>query len=98
METKYIFQNIHESDAALNVIIQEYIDGPFYFGTETTIAGYRIANYEMLRKWAYPDPMVKNDVDVKIGSDIPALISEGEVQLAQYIQDCLNVKTRFPKS
>jgi len=92
-----IHKNIHADDVTLNAVIELFIVSTNYFGPSTTASQWRLENYIILRKLSYPDPMQKNDAEVKIGSGIPALVSEGEIQLAAYIQDCLNTKTRFPK-
>jgi hypothetical protein len=91
-----IADDINETDTVLNVTIQSYLDTE-YRGT-TTVSAWRIANYEMLRQWAYPDITIYNDAQVKINSGITALEEEGEEQLEDYVTDCLAVKTRFPKS
>ena len=88
---------INETDGNLNTVIQSYLDGSFYLGAETTVAAWRIENYSTLRKWAYPNPAELNDAQVKINSGISELVSEGEQQLEDYTDDCLNIKTRFPK-
>ena len=74
-----------------------YLNSNYYKGALTTVANWRIANYAQLRKWAYPDTSEYNDAQVKINSGITALEEEGEEQLEDYVNDCLAVKTRFPK-
>lgn len=96
-ELKHIFQNIHEPDEALNEVIQKFIDGSFYAGDTITVQQWRIDNYSMLRDWAYPKLKEKSDADVKLLSKIPEMVEVGQLQLDAYVQDCLNVKTRFPK-
>lgn len=96
-ETKFIYQNIQESDAVLNPIIEAYIAGSFYFGSATTATEWRLENYNLLRGWAYPSVTEYNDAQVKLNSGVPELALEGQIQLDRYIQDCLAVKLRFPK-
>jgi len=92
-----IADNINESDSELNTIIQDFLNGIFYPGASTTVADWRITNYANLRKWAYPDITIYNDAQVKINSGITALEEEGAEQLEDYVNECLAVKTRFPK-
>ncbi len=77
----------------LNVLIVEHISD----STETQILAWKINNYIKLREWAYPDKSEYIDAQVKLNSDIPALVSEGAQQMSDYVQVCLNVKARFPK-
>ena len=92
-----IIDNIHLEDAALNQIIQAYLDGPYYRGKPTTVNIWRQENYKDLRRWAYPEITIFNDAMVKINSGDSTMIAEGNVQLSQYYNDCLAVKTKFPK-
>jgi len=89
--------SIVKPDVDLNVDIQAYLDGEFYHGESTTVAQWRLDNYEDLRRWAYPDPMDLNDATVKINSGISELISIGNQQLQDYAAACLAVKIRFPE-
>ncbi|RLB93533.1 MAG: hypothetical protein DRH26_03670 [Deltaproteobacteria bacterium] len=59
---------------------------------------YRLENYSWLREKFYPNVMIVQDAQVKINSGISELIAQGEQQLEDYVDDCLAVKTRFPKS
>lgn len=86
-----------DSDTDLNQVITEYMDGPFYFDDDVTVAQWRVTNYQILRKWSYPNLAEKADADVKINSGEPTMITEGSAQLSQYYTDCLAVKARFPK-
>ncbi len=90
--------NIHEPDVILDHVIQNFMDGEFYFGSATTIVQWRLENYEMLRQWAYPPTADFNDAMVKINSGDSVLITEGNDQLARYYAACLSVKARFLKS
>ena len=93
-----IAKNINESDTDLNDIIQDFLDdGKYVYDTTYTVSTWRIAFYDKLRKWAYPDITIYNDAQVKINSGITALEEEGEEQLEDYVNNCLAVKTRFPK-
>lgn len=83
-----------DDDTALNIIIQGHIDS---FNIQTTVAQWRLDNYSELRRWAYPNPVDLSDSVIKMESGDPTLVTEGEAQRAQYVSDCLNVKTRFPK-
>ena len=85
------------TDTELNLVIQEFLSGPYYFSEATTVAQWRLDNYAKLRQWGYPPMGDFNDIQVKINSGIPELLSEGQAALEEYVQDCLNVKTRFPK-
>lgn len=93
-----IAKNIDLSDSELNIIIQAYLNDIYYKGPAMTVAAWRVANYARLRRWAYPDPVDLSDAQVKINSGISELESQGEDQMDTYVQDCLDVKTRFPKS
>lgn len=79
------------SDEDLNTQISEY------FLEQVDVETWRIGNYAYLRKQAYPSEYEKLDAEVKIGSGIEALAAEGELQLQDYIEDCINVKMRFLK-
>ena len=92
-----ISKNIYLSDTELNQIIQNYLNGKYYRGYFITVQQWRLDNYKDLRKWAYPKTTEYNDAQVKLNSSIPELEQQGQEQFNKYIQDCLNVKTRFPK-
>ena len=80
----------------VNLTIQDYLDTEYRRGP-TTVSQWRFDNYVKLRSLAYPNPTELNDAQVKINSGISELVSEGEQQLEDYIDNCLNVKTRYPK-
>jgi hypothetical protein len=80
-----------ETDLELNQLISDH----FYNLIEPST--YRIANYYWLREKFYPSSVELNDAQIKINSGITALEEEGEEQLEDYVNDCLAVKTRFPK-
>lgn len=61
-------------------------------------AVYHPYGYEQLRKQAYPDITEFCDAMVKINSGDEALQSAGQEQLSAYVQTCLQVKTKYPKS
>ena len=81
----------------LDLIIQEFLSGPYYFGEPITIVQWRLDNYAKLRQWAYPPMAEYLDAQVKINSGDSDIIAEGQAQLTQYLADCLSVKLRFPK-
>ena len=85
------------TDAELDLVIQEFLTGPYYFGEPVTVAQWRLDHYVILRQWAYPPLGDFNDIQVKLNSGIPELVSEGQAALEEYVQNCLNIKTRFPK-
>ncbi len=97
MSIKAIAENIQASDTVLETVIQEFMDGRDYFGPVQTVDQWRVANYVILRKLAYPNLAEKADAEVKLKSGDPDLVTEGTAQLAQYYVDCLAVKARFPK-
>ena len=68
----------------------------FFHGQED-IQVWKLNNYRFLRKCYYPPIEEYNDAQVKLNSGIPELIQQGQEQLNKYIQDCLDIKTRFPK-
>lgn len=68
----------------------------FYYG-HVDVDAWKLENYSFLREIFYPDAMEKADAEVKINSGIESFASEGELQLSKYIEDCINVKIRFPK-
>lgn len=87
-----VFTDINSiTDIELNARISS-----FYYG-QVDVDVWKIDNYAVLRKASYPQLAEKADAEVKIASGIEALIAEGELQLESYNEDCLNVKTRFPK-
>jgi len=92
-----VAKNVLESNAALNAVIQDFLDGEYYYGPSTTVAAWRIANYYDLRRWAYPNTAEYNDAQVKLNSGITATEEEGQDQLDDYVEDCLDIKTKFPK-
>ena len=68
-----------------------------YYIQRIDIVQWRIDNYRYLRKMWYPKIEEYTDAQVKLNSGIPELIQQGQEQLNKYIQDCLDIKTRFPK-
>lgn len=92
-----ILRNTQLSDVDLDNLIQSYLDGMYYDGPNTTVTQWRIDNYAKLREVSYPPVPEYTDAQVKINSGIPELETEGQTQLNNYIQNCLDVKTRFPK-
>jgi len=79
-------------DKPANEQINKYFKG---FLPDTT--QWRKDNYATLRKQSYPDATEFLDAQVKLASDNLTLKEEGQLQLKAYTQDCLAVKTRFPK-
>lgn len=98
-----IFDSIKKPDHELNMAIEAYITGPYYFGepdcphNEMTVARWRITHYDVLRSMAYPSREEKDDAEAKLASEDPAVRAAGQAQLDQYNSDCLAVKARFPK-
>ncbi len=92
-----IYDNINKPDTDLNMVIQAYLDGQYYYGDSMTAAQWRIFRYDWLRQMLYPDRTIPLDAGVKISSPDPDTQAEGQTQLDQYNTDCLVVKTRFPK-
>lgn len=84
---------------------EKYMDceGIYSFHYEETddaikeIAVYHPYNYAQLRKKAYPDMSDLCDALVKLNSNDDCLKAEGQDQLDTYVQNCLNVKTKYPK-
>lgn len=62
------------------------------------IASYHPYNYAQLRKKAYPDMSDLCDALVKINSNDEELKLKGQEQLNIYVQNCLSVKNKYPKS
>ena len=92
-----IARNIQVVDNVLNNFINNYLNGRYYNGEPITVQQWRLDNYKQLRKWAYPKIEEYNDAQVKLNSGISELEQQGQEQLNKYIQDCLDIKTRFPK-
>ena len=92
-----IAKSIHGSDEDLNLIIQSFLDGKAYYGSDITVEQWRLDHYVDLRRWAYPDISEYNDAQVKINSGITELEAQGVQQNAEYVQACMDIKTRFPK-
>ncbi len=92
-----VARSVHLLDSILNQVIQDFIDGKYFYDTPITVEQWRLNNYSELRQWAYPKPSELNDAQVKINSGISELVTEGEQQMEDYVNDCLNIKTRFPK-
>ena len=82
------------TDSELNIVIDQYLVD---WNIDKTISEWCIENYAQLRRWAYPPIRELNDAQVKLNSGIAELESEGQSQFDDYVQKCLNVKTRFPK-
>ena len=71
-----------------------------FIETETAIeerAAYHPYGYEELRRKAYPGIEMLCDALVKINSGDSSLKAAGEEQLAAYVQNCLQVKAKYPK-
>ncbi len=85
---------------------EKYTDceGVYSFHFEETndtikeVASYQPYPYTQLRRKAYPDMADLCDALVKINSNNEALKSEGENQLKAYVQTCLDIKEKYPKS
>lgn len=84
-----------DDDTALNAIIQSYLDER---AMTETVSEWRVANYSDLRRWAYPPLADWNDIQVKLNSGDTDLETEGNAEKATYINACLAVKQRFPKT
>jgi len=78
----------------LNQVIQSYLDDN---RINKTVSQWRIENYAMLRRWAYPAISEYIDAQIKMGAGISQMTAQGRKQCDDYIQACLDVKTRFPK-
>ncbi len=67
--------------------------------TEEEVNEYlrKINSYHLKRAAAYPDFREFIDAEIKIRSGNTEMAEEGKQQLNKYIEDCLAVKTRFPK-
>lgn len=78
------------TDSELNAVIAAFIGST----DSEDITTWRKEHYFELRGWAYPDPRVRFDADVKIAN---GATTEGQAQLDQYYSDCWAVKARFPK-
>lgn len=63
----------------------------------TDPAAWRVENYAMLRRLAYPDMADYLDAQVKMTSGDSDLQAAGRAQLDAYLAACLAVKARFPK-
>lgn len=81
-----------DDDAALDGLILQYLIDQ---GISLTVEEWRVDNYALLRKWAYPDPVEIGDAESKENSSDPRLIASGHIQKAKYYADCLVVKDRF---
>ena len=86
--------DLGESDEELNQFIFEYLS---YRNINKTVSEWRIENYAQLRRWTYPPMTELNDAQAKLNSGITELENEGQNQLDDYVQACLDVKARFPK-
>lgn len=69
-----------DDDAALNVIIQQYLDD---WGLTETVAEWRIANYAELRSWGYP-PFQEYIDELVTGN-----------QSGEFLSSCEQVNLRF---
>ena len=71
-------------------------DGYFYFsGEEPEYSDDR--SYGEKRRSAYPSFCDFLDAQVKLNSGNEVLAAEGQAQLGQYYQACLEVKKTYPK-
>jgi len=86
--------NNNATDTELNNIIEQYLTD---HSINKTVDEWCIENYAQLRRWAYPKLDVFNDAEVKLNSGDSTLESEGQNQKDNYIQQCLDIKSRFPK-
>lgn len=78
------------TDEELNQVIAEFIGS----ANESDIMTWRKTHYLELRGWAYPDPRIRFDADVKIAN---GETEEGQAQLNAYYSGCWSVKQRFLK-
>jgi len=91
-------KKVKETDEILNKAIQEYLDGKHYRGDPTTIAQWRLANYEDLRRWSYPPITEYLDAQLKVRDKLAInKKNEGTAQIETYDDKCWAVKYRFPK-
>jgi len=79
------------TDDELNDVIQDYL------GPDGDVQQWRVDNYIQLRAWAYLPIAEYNDAQVKLNSADSEIQSEGQQQLENYVANCLQVKSRFPK-
>lgn len=82
------------TDTEINNVISSYLSD---HNISKTVDQWRVENYAQLRNWAYPLIEEYNDAQIKINSGDSQLETEGQTQLDNYIQSCLDVKSRFPK-
>lgn len=84
---------------------EKYVDceGFYFFHFEefddkiVEVASYQPHDYAFLRQNAYPNMADLCDALVKINSNDEKLKAEGQTQLNVYVQNCLNVKNKYPK-
>jgi len=85
---------IRESDEILNPVIQKLLDR---IQSDQTPEEWRIANYEGLRRLAYPKTGEATDAQAKLFNLDPVIQAEGQAQLEAYSVACFAVKLKFPK-
>lgn len=88
-----IYESLNKSETELNTIIG------LFLGTKdlAQINQWRFNNYKALRYKCYPSYLSFIDAQVKLSSLDPRVKEEGQEELDEYIQKCLEVKERFPK-
>ena len=79
-------QQYIQDDNALDKAIENLHEDPIT---------YKQDNYELFRKWTYPDSMEYIDAAVKQKDSKRK--KDGDKQMADYVNKCLVVKDRFPK-
>jgi hypothetical protein len=89
-----IADSIHENDIVFDSIIANYIEGN---NIDCSVNEWRLDNYELLRRWAYPPQCDYLDAVAMVNSGDYILISTGLSGLRMYYQQCLDVKRRFSK-
>ena len=79
-------QQYIQDDNALDKAIENLHEDPIT---------YKQDNYELFRKWAYPDSM--EYIDAAIKQKDSKRKKDGDKQMADYVNKCIVVKDRFPK-
>lgn len=78
------------------LLLEQYLHNPELF-KEEVIVEY-VPTYQEQRVFEYPPYAEFIDAQVKINSSSEELKAEGQKQLEEYVNKCLMIKAKYPKT
>jgi len=99
-QTDYLFTKVENTIPIINNSLTDaeldtFLDS--YFIGRMDIKQWKIDHYKILRQKHYPSFEDFVDAYVKINSQIPEWVKQGQNQMDRYTENCLDVKIRFKK-